>query len=69
MQCEDWEIFESYRRWGPKYNDPELLWEMIRKRFFTWMTEDRDLNFIMGMHSQYPTWFIIGLYYPPKVEK
>jgi len=69
MQCEDWEIFESYRRWGPKYNDPELLWEKIQERFFTWMTKDRDLNFIMGMHSQYPTWFIIGLYYPPKEDK
>ncbi len=65
MQCEDWEIFESYRRWGPKYKDLDLLWEKIKERFFDWMVKDRDLNFIMGMHSQYPTWFIIGIYYPP----
>ncbi len=66
MQCEDWELFESYRRWGKQYGTPEVLWEKLRERFFNWMTQERDLNFIMGMYSQYPTWFIVGLYYPPK---
>ncbi len=66
MQCEDWELFEAYRRWGIHYGDPHLLWKKLKERFFTWMTQKRDLYFIMGTHSQYPTWFIIGLYYPPK---
>ena len=30
------------------------------------MLESRDLYFYMGMFSIYPTWLIIGLYYPPK---
>jgi len=66
MQCEDWELFESYRKWGERYGDPEILWEKLRDRFYTKMLEKRDLHFIMGMYSQYPTWFIIGIYYPPK---
>jgi hypothetical protein len=66
MQCEDWELFESYRSWGPIYKDPEILWSKIRERYFDWMLEKRDLYFIMGMYSQYPTWFIIGVYYPPR---
>ncbi len=65
MQCEDWELFESYRSWGDRYKDPEILWEKLKEKFFIWMKE-RDLHFIMGMYSQYPTWFIIGIYYPPK---
>jgi hypothetical protein len=66
MQCEDWELFESYRSWGKRYGNPELLWEKLKEKFFTKMINDRDLYFIMGTHSQYPTWFIIGIYYPPK---
>lgn len=66
MQCEDWELFESYRKWGELYGNTDLLWAKLRERYFTWMIEKRDLYFVMGTHSQYPTWFIIGIYYPPK---
>jgi len=66
MQCEDWELFESYRSWGPRYQTPEILWEKLRDRYFVKMVEKTNLHFVMGMYSQYPTWFIIGIYYPPK---
>jgi hypothetical protein len=66
MQCEDWELFESYRSWGARYQDTQILWTKLRDKYLTWMLEKRDLHFIMGMYSQYPTWFIVGLYYPPK---
>ena len=66
MQCEDWELFESYRRWGKKYAKKDMLWDKLKERFLKWMIQKRDLHFILGTHSQYPTWFIIGLYYPPK---
>ena len=66
MQCEDWELFESYRSWGKRYSNAEILWEKLKDKYLTWMIEKRDLHFIMGMYSQYPTWFIVGIYYPPK---
>jgi len=66
MQCEDWELFESYRSWGARYKDTETLWAKLRDKYFTWMLNERDLHFVMGMYSQYPTWFIVGIYYPPK---
>lgn len=66
MQCEDWELFESYRSWGKTYKDPSILWDKLKYKYFDWMLKERDLHFIMGMYSQYPTWFIVGLYYPPK---
>lgn len=66
MQCEDWELFEAYRRWGKDYGTTELLWDKLKYGFFTRMLEKRDMYFVMGTYSQYPTWFIIGIYYPPK---
>ena len=66
MQCEDWELFESYRSWGKRYRDTEILWEKLREKYYTWMIEKRNIHFIIGMYSQYPTWFIVGIYYPPK---
>jgi len=66
MQCEDWELFEAYRSWGKNSLSKKELWNKLYEKFYKWMIEKRNLYFILGMHSQYPTWFIIGLYYPPK---
>ena len=30
IQCEDWELLESYRRWGMQYGDLNLLWEKLQ---------------------------------------
>ena len=65
IQCEDWELFESYRRWGKQYGDLNLLWEKLQEKYYRSML-DNDLYFYVGMFSQFPTWLIVGLYYPPK---
>jgi len=64
MQCEDWELFESYRSWGKRYGDPETLWKNLKAKFFHEMLQKKTLYFVMGTHSRWPTWFIIGLYPP-----
>jgi hypothetical protein len=68
IQCEDWELLESYRSWGARYEDIDVLWDKIHEKYFEFMLKKRDLHFYMGMHSQFPSWMIIGLYYPPKVD-
>lgn len=65
IQCEDWELFESYRRWGMQYGDLDLLWEKLQEKYYKFMMS-RDLYFYVGTFSQFPTWLIVGLYYPPK---
>lgn len=65
MTCEDWELFQSYRKWRWDYPTKKILWEKIRERYFDWM-KNRNLHFLLGTHSMYPVWMIIGLYYPPK---
>jgi hypothetical protein len=64
IQCEDWELLESYRSWGKRYDNPEELWSKLHGKFYDFMVA-RDIHFFMGMHSQYPSWLIIGLFYPP----
>lgn len=68
IQCEDWELLESYRKWGQKYGELEILWKKLKEKYYDYMLE-RDLYFYMGMFSRYPTWLIVGLYYPPKNVK
>jgi len=64
ITCEDWEMFQAWRAYRQKYPTPEILIEKFHDRFFNWM-QSRNLYFYMGTHSLYPTWIIIGLYYPP----
>ncbi len=67
IQCEDWELLESYRSWGQRYGDTAVLWEKLQQRYFEEMVK-KDLYFYMGMYSLQPSWLIIGIYYPPKPE-
>jgi hypothetical protein len=68
IQCEDWELLESYRKWGPTYGNTDILWEKLKNKYYDYMLE-RDLYFYMGMFSRYKTWLIVGLYYPPRNVK
>lgn len=65
MTCLDWELGECWRKWRSLYPTIEERWVKIKDRFFKWMLTKRDLHFYMGMHSQWPVWMIIGIYYPP----
>lgn len=65
MTCEDWELLQSFRSWRSRYDETEL-WEKIRQKYYDYFLKKRNLHFYMGMHSIYPVWMIIGLYYPPK---
>jgi hypothetical protein len=66
ITCEDWELFQSYRKWRWIYKDKKELWEKIRQRYFDYMVTERDLYFFMGTYFLQPSWLIVGLYYPPK---
>ena len=66
ITCEDWELFEAYRKWPETYGTEDRTFEKIKDRFFIKFKAERDLHFFMGMYSMYPSWMIVGLYYPPK---
>jgi hypothetical protein len=64
--CEDWELLEAWRKWQSRYKTEELLWSKIYEKFYDYFINKTNLHFYMGTHSLFPTWLIIGIYYPPK---
>jgi hypothetical protein len=68
MICEDWEVIEAFRSWKKKYDTADDLENALINKFDTEMKEKKDLHFILGTTSQFGTWVIIGLHYPPKNE-
>lgn len=66
IMCEDWELYQSSRKWIDTYGTESQVWNKIHDKFFTKFTTENDLYFFMGTHWKYKTWIIIGIYYPPK---
>jgi len=66
--CEDWELIEAFRSYKNRY-DNQRVENTLNHRFGKWLINERNLYFVVGMHWRFPKWMIIGLYYPPKIEK
>ncbi len=69
MQCEDWEIFESFRRWrkDPRYEEKQALDKALWNKYYDEMAR-KDLHFILGTTSDpahQQAFTIIGIVYPP----
>lgn len=64
--CEDWELFESFRKWRLQYDtDEKLLWALA-DMYYSRLGHS-DLHFFMGTPSDPKTqnsWMIVGLFYP-----
>jgi hypothetical protein len=66
IMCEDWELLEAWRSWKIKYKTEDVLWSKVYEKFHDYFINKCDLYFYMGTHSMFPSWLIIGIYYPPK---
>lgn len=60
MMCIDWEIQQLFRRYR---NKGEAGFVKVRDKA---MMAERDLHFVVGTTWRFPSWMIIGLFYPPK---
>ncbi len=61
----DWEVNELARNIMHGEADKGLIEAKMRKKLFDFM-KTRDLYFILGTHSRWGTWLIVGFFYPPK---
>lgn len=61
MMCIDWEIQQLYRRYK---SEGALGFNKVRDKAM-WMAS-RDIHFIVGTTWRFPSWMILGLFYPPK---
>ena len=67
-RCTDWEMCETWRDWIRRYG-PEEGERHFRQRYFTEMVERNNTHLYVGTHSLYPTWMVVGLFYPPKTSQ
>ncbi len=65
----DWELSELYRGLKEKHPySPDIVLEKIKQKWETEMLgEKRDPHLIVGTHFPYPTFLVIGVFWPPKV--
>jgi len=52
IQCEDWELLESYRSWGKKYGDVSLLWEKLQDKYYKSMMNS-NLHFLLELFPNF----------------
>lgn len=68
IQIFDWEIYELYR--NIKGNYPyamDIILEKIKQKWFGVMcSAKRDTHFIVGTRHPFPTFIILGVFWPPK---
>ena len=66
IMCEDIEAGLLYWRLRDRYDSIDVVEEKMKKKFVDWMTEERDLYFMMGTHYRWKTWLIVSVLYPPE---
>ncbi len=63
----DWEIGEAYRSWQSDYKTKEKTVVAIERKWKDEMfAEKKDTYFFTGNHSQYKTFMILGVFWPPR---
>lgn len=67
----DWEIFMLYRQITQNYPySMDVVLQKIRDKWLTEMWSDRrDSYLIVGTQYPYPTFIVLGVFWPPKVVK
>lgn len=82
MLCEDWEVGELYRRCQMycklgKYKDVNEVHEKVKYKMYDEMFGVIDskqnhrsghVKFIVGSHSRFPTYMVVGVIYPKKAD-
>ncbi len=73
LLCEDWEVGELYRKCEEnrkigKYRDGNEVHQKVREKMLNEIGEKKPLYFIVGTHSRWPTFMIVGVIYPKKTD-
>ncbi len=73
MLCEDWEVGELYRHCEDyhkkgKYANEAEVQAKVREKMMGLLAGKPDCYFIVGSHSVFPTYMIVGVVYPKKSD-
>lgn len=69
--CEDWEAVELYRRCedyrkAGKYADEGAVHAKVKEKMLNGIFKNKHVYFIVGSHSRFPTFMVVGVVYPKK---
>ena len=68
LRCTDWEMAATWRSWTLIYGKEDGERRFLQ-RFLDEMVERNDTHFFVGTHSRFPTWMVLGVFYPPKTAQ
>lgn len=68
LPCTNWEMAVTWRRWTRTYGKEEGE-RRFRHRYLDEMVKRNDTHFFVGTHSVFPTWIVVGVFYPPKTAQ
>lgn len=67
MLVEDWEVGALFWRLRDRGATAEEAAAQVKEKFLgNICATDKDTHFFVGTHSVYPTWMVIGLFYPKR---
>lgn len=72
LQLVDWEVYQAYRKWRSRAGSQEQLHQMLKEKFLTEFTVDRDTHFYVGTalaQHHYKQYMVIGVFYPPRTRQ
>jgi hypothetical protein len=65
MMIEDWEVGALFWNLRDRGATAEEAASQVRDKFLNHLCgSDKDTHFYVGTHSNYPTWMVIGVFYP-----
>lgn len=67
MMIEDWEVGQLFRKMRDKFGDERIATEKVKERFFDQICgPTKDTHFFVGTVFGYPTWIVLGTFWPEK---
>lgn len=64
---EDWEVGQLYRSMRDKHGDGKIACDKVKDKFLNQIcAPDRDTHFFVGTVAGYPTWVILGTFWPKR---
>jgi hypothetical protein len=69
IMIEDWEVGALFWNLRDRGASPQEAAQKVKHKFLNELCgPDRDTHFYVGTHSIYPTWMVIGVYYPKTLK-
>ena len=69
MMIEDWELGVLFLKQAERLGSDKAAAESVRHKFLDVLCSDKnDVRFFLGTVFPFPSWIVLGVFYPPKVD-